>query len=328
MTVIPILFETLPNELLMNIFQYFDARDLFRAFHNLNCRFNRLLRSLRYVCFTLIKFDSNESNDYHIFAPYIYNLVIDHAVNIDLSRFANLHRLTLLSPTSNQLKQVVSNSLDYLEYLSIGYEHFLFSYYIPDLCEKIFSNGFPRLTSCCLFEPRILEIIPKFTQATQLCILKMDNVDLLAYKYILSLCPNLNLFEFTMLNQQDDLINIEPHRNLKKMSIKFPSLMKSFSDCAMNCYLSCVPNLEQLNVCEINFDVTIMVYLNSNWFASLIKKHLPSLRRYKYYIHACGVKQNDENTLNSIKTNFKQIHNQRYQSVLVIKLSHSSLSTD
>ena len=134
--------ECLPNEILICIFQYFDARDLFRAFYNLNLRFNELLRSLNYLCLTLLKFDSNDIKDCDTYAPYIYTLIIDHAVNIDLNDFLNIHRLTLLSPTSNQLKQVVSTTLPCLEHLSVGYEHFLFSYYIPDLCLKIFSNGF------------------------------------------------------------------------------------------------------------------------------------------------------------------------------------------
>ena len=111
---------------------------------------------------------------------------------------------------------------------------------------------------------------------------------------------------------------------LRKIIIKFQSLIKSLSDCAMSYYLSCVPNLEQFNVCEINFDVNIMEYLNYNWFASLIENHLPSLRRFKYYLHAYGVKQNGENIVDRIKTNFKQIHDQRYQSQLFLKLSTST----
>ncbi|CAF4279829.1 unnamed protein product, partial [Rotaria sp. Silwood2] len=323
---IPSLLEILPNEIFINIFQHFDTRELFRAFYNLNFRFNRLLQSLNYLSLTIFKFHSNEINDYDIFVSYVYTLVIDYAVDIDLNRFVNLHRLTLLSPTSNQLKQVVSNNLSSLEHLSVGYEHFLFSYYIPDLCKKIFSNGFPCLKSCSLLEPRILEIIPNLTQTTQLCILKMDNIDLLAYKHILTLCPNLYLFQFTMLNQHEELYYIEPHLNLKKIIIKFQSLIKSISDCAMNHYLSYVPNLEQFIVYEINFDVNITEYLDYNWFASLIDKQLPLLHRFKYYLHAYGVKQNDDNIINRIETNFKQIHNKRYQSRLILKLSHSSPS--
>ncbi|CAF1142469.1 unnamed protein product [Rotaria sordida] len=320
------LLEDLPNEILMNIFQHFDARDLFRTFYNLNFRFNQLLQSLNYLSLTIFKFDSNEMNDYDIFTPYIYTLVIDYAVDIDLNHFINLHRLTLLSPTSNQLKQIVFNNLSCLEHLSIGYEHFLFSYYIPELCQKIFSNGFPCLKSCSIFEPRILEIIPYFIQTTQLCILKMDNIDLLAYKHILTLCPNLYLFQFTMLNQHEEINYIEPHLKLKKLIIKFQSLIKSISDCAMNHYLSCVPNLEQFYVYEINFDINIQEYLDYNWFVLLIDKQLPLLYQFKYYLYAYGVKQNNENIINRIQTNFKQIHNKKYQSRLILKLLYSSLS--
>jgi hypothetical protein len=314
---IPSRLEYLPNEILMYIFQYFDARDLFRAFYNLNIRLNKLLQSLTYLSFTLLK---SNSNDYDLFAPYIYTLTIDYAVNIDLNHFRNLHRLTLLSPTSNQLKQIVFTSLPYLEHLSIGYEHFLYSHYIPDLCQKIFSNDFPQLKSCYLFEPRILEILPHLTPSTQLRILKMDNIDLLTYKDILSLCPNLYLFQFTMLNQHEEVYQITPHLNLKRMIIKFQSLVKSISDCAMNHYLSYVPNLEQLNIHEINFDVNILEYLNSNWFAKLIHNQLSLLIRLKYYLQIYGIKQNHEEMMNCIKRNFVSVHKDRYQSRLVVYL--------
>ncbi|CAF5165164.1 unnamed protein product, partial [Rotaria sp. Silwood1] len=94
---IPSQLEILPNEILIHIFQYFDARDLFQTFYNLNFRFNRLLQSLKYLSLTMLKYNSNEIHDYNIFAPYIYTLVIDYAVDIDLNQFVNLHRLILLS---------------------------------------------------------------------------------------------------------------------------------------------------------------------------------------------------------------------------------------
>jgi len=312
--------EFLPNEIFIYLFQYFDARDLFRAFHNLNIRFNKLLQSLNYLSLILLKFDSNEINNYEIFAPYIYTLKMNNVVNIDLKNFTNIHRLELLSPTSNQLKQIVFTPLPYLEHLSIGYEHFLFSYYISDLCEKIFSNNFPCLTSCYLFEPRILEIIPNLTPSTQIRILKMDNIDILIYKNILLLCPNLYFIQFTMLNSDEEFYYIKPHLNLKRMIIKFQNLVKTFSDCVMISYLSCVPNLEQFIVYEINFDINIKEYLNYHWFASLINNHLLLLQQFKYYLYIYGMKQNNDHIINDIKTNFKSIHKDRYQSRLILYL--------
>ena len=176
---------------------------------------------------------------------------------------------------------------------------------------------FPRLKSCYLFEPRILEIIPQVTSSTQLRILKMDNIDILNYKDVLSLCPNLYLFEFTMLNEHEETCLIKPHLNLKRMFIKFQSHVKTVSDCAMNHYLSCVPNLEELNLYEINFEVNMTEYLNSNWFALLIDNQLTSLRRFKYYLLAYGIKQNNEDVINRIKTSFNCIHKNRYKSRLV-----------
>ncbi|UJR14522.1 hypothetical protein I4U23_001518 [Adineta vaga] len=320
MSNIPSRFECLPNELLIFIFQHFDARDLFRAFYNLNIRFNHLLQSLHYLSLTLFKYNSNEIDYYNELTPYIYTLIMDYAVNIDFNHFLNIHRLVLLSPTSSQLKQLVCNTLPYLEHLTIGYEHFLFCDHIPDLCEKIFSNGFPCLKSCSLLEPRILEIIPHMTQTIQLSILKMDNIDLLTYKSLLSLCPNLYILQFNILDDLDESCAIKPHLNLKRMIIKFQSHMKTLPDSIMNQYLSCVPNLEQFIVYEINFDVNIKEYLTFNWFASLTKKHFVFLRRLTYHLYIYGTKNYDTNLINHMKTHFKHVHKNRYLSQLVLNL--------
>lgn len=313
--------ELLPNEILLYIFQYFDARDLFQAFYNLNLRFNALLKSLNYLSLTLLKYDSNDKNKYSICAPYIYTLKMDYGIIIDLNSFTNIHRLILISPTSNQLQQILYHSLPYLEHLTIGYEHFLFSSYISDICEKIFSNTFPHLKSCYLFEPRILEILPNLSQSSQILILKLDNIDIIIYKTILSLCPNLEYFQFTILNQHEQFYEIQPHLKLKKLKIKFQNLMNKFSDNIIKSYLSCIPNLQKLYIYEINFDVNIKDYLNSTWFTLLIHQYLLLLQQYKYYLYIYGSKENNENIINDIKSHFKSSQKNLYQSQLSVYLS-------
>ncbi len=83
--------EFLPNELLIDIFQYFDARDLFRAFYNLNFRFNKLLQSLNNLCFTLLISNLDDKDDYDIFSPYINILILDHQAKIHLNHFPNIN---------------------------------------------------------------------------------------------------------------------------------------------------------------------------------------------------------------------------------------------
>jgi hypothetical protein len=79
----PSRLEFLPNEILLDTFQYFDAGDLYRAFYNLNSRFNALLRSLSNLCITLLTFNSNETNYNKIFSSYIHTLKLGDEVNID-----------------------------------------------------------------------------------------------------------------------------------------------------------------------------------------------------------------------------------------------------
>jgi hypothetical protein len=105
------IFEYLPNELLIKIFQYIDPRDLYHAFYNLNARLNAILQSPYYLTFTLSNADNNNNNEDTFFFPYIYTLINHPGVNVNLNRFINVRRLWLSSPTSNQLKQLESDTL-------------------------------------------------------------------------------------------------------------------------------------------------------------------------------------------------------------------------
>ena len=70
--------ETLPNEILIEIFEHLDARDLFRAFYNLNLRINKLLQCLNKLCLMLSIHDREEISANAIFLPYIQILIVKY----------------------------------------------------------------------------------------------------------------------------------------------------------------------------------------------------------------------------------------------------------
>jgi len=147
--------ELLPNEILIDIFQYFDAQDLFRAFNNLSITFSTS--------------DPNEINESHITI-----ITLDYEVNIDLSKFTNIRCLRLSQPTCEQLDILDSINLPYLEYLSLGstYDCCRYSHprYRHSFCDKIFSNDFPNLISCYLLHSERLSILSCATQLLQLSV--------------------------------------------------------------------------------------------------------------------------------------------------------------
>jgi hypothetical protein len=315
-------FELLPNQTLIDIFDYFDVKDLFRAFYDLNTRFNTLLQSLNNLCLTC------NSNDNYLLLPYISTLILDKNSDISLNSFPNLRHIKLLTPTYNQLNQLKFNALPYLEHLSIGYQNNHFSVHTSNLWEKIFTNGFPNLKSCKLFEPRIIKTILYSEQTPSLRYLSVDKLYISSYEVILSTCPNLYFLQFTAASSIVNKAHIKAHKNLKRMIIKYINVLDPLSDRDTNLYLSYVPNLEYLTIHQYNLDDNISKYLNYQWFALFIQDYLPFLQRFKCYFHVFRAEElirNDEkNIVKRLETNFKQLHNNRYQSKFICNLSSLS----
>jgi len=109
--------ELLPNEILLLIFQYFNAEDLFQVFYNLNYRFNQLIQSFHelHLVFHMKKSDYNDN----IFSYYVYTLLIDQNIDVNLKNFPNIHHLKLNSISKNILSQLNSSTLPHLEHLSL-----------------------------------------------------------------------------------------------------------------------------------------------------------------------------------------------------------------
>jgi len=320
--------EFLPNEILVDIFQYFDARDLFQAFYNLNSRLNVLIQSINNLYCTLLT--SNPDDD--IFSPYIHTLILYPRVNINLNDFTNLHRFKLIVPAYEQLKQLKYGHFPYLEYLSIGYQNNHFSHHMPSLYEAIFSNAFPNLKSCDLFEPRIIPEILCAKQSLSLRILKVEAIRLSSYEIILSTCPNLYFIQFTAVDSSAKKCQLKPHENLKQMIIKYIDFLDMLNDGSIGLYFSYVPNLEYLIFHRNNADDNIERYLNYQWLSVLINHYLPLLHRFKCYFHVFQAKQlieyDKENLLDRLETNFQRIHNNRYKSQLIYRLSPLSFWVD
>jgi hypothetical protein len=76
-------FEALSNELILDLFVYFDGIELFRAFENLNTRFNLLLyKQYRFYCF---KFQSVSKRHFDVICERYFPLITDKVIALHLS---------------------------------------------------------------------------------------------------------------------------------------------------------------------------------------------------------------------------------------------------
>ncbi|CAF4549473.1 unnamed protein product, partial [Rotaria sp. Silwood2] len=131
------LLENLPNELIIEIFGYTKICDISFGFWNLNTRFNQLIRSLKYISLILTR---NQTYEKILLSEQITRIVIVTLDNIYLKPFINLRSLKLNLATENHLKQIQSNILPNLVYLSLPLS--FDSRSIKQLASEVFSNRF------------------------------------------------------------------------------------------------------------------------------------------------------------------------------------------
>ena len=103
--------EFLPNEILLFLFKYFDAQDLFEVFFNLNTRFNDLLQSGDHLSLTISKHSHTPNENENIVISHIGHLIIEDEINIDLTRFTNIRCLILMHTTYHQIKELNNDIL-------------------------------------------------------------------------------------------------------------------------------------------------------------------------------------------------------------------------
>ena len=317
--------ESLPNEILSEIFEYLDARDLYRAFYHLNYRFNSVLKSLNELTLMLSICDRNELTDHGIFLPYIHTLIIKYRTDVKFNHYPNIRRLMLSWFTYTRPYKLETVVLPYLEYLSINLKGSSSSFSMTRLHEMIFSNGFPCLKFCSL--PRISPIqkSDRWTQLPFLRILKIGHIGLFTYIAILSTCPNLysfHFFEEKVMQTSVVLTQFIHHSHLKRLVIKEKYLGPISHVGVLNEYLACVPNLEYLSIHGTTYDMKNLKYLMEfDWFASIISMQLPFLFQLNFHLPIFRSKRTDRRDhgeiFHQLEEQFKASHQNRYRFRLI-----------
>ncbi|CAF3499197.1 unnamed protein product [Rotaria socialis] len=314
--------EDLPNELLSEILRNLDARDVFRAFYQVNSRFNELIQSFQHLQLTFHMNSNNflKTND-EIFSFYVYTLIISPWINFNLQNFPRVRRLRLDNPLPKVLEQLQPNIMPHLEYLSVFYTYNMYEMVI--LHENVFSNRFVNLKSCELYEKQTLITIPHWTQSPSLQVLKTEYIDSTIFKIILGACPNLYFFKFYLYPTNGMTTDIPLHNNLKHMIIELQDVDWYYDDNTINAFLKSVPKLEQLEIHRRFYSQHMRENIKDyDWFSLIIKHRLPILRRFRFYFHLSKEEKLigciDENIQIQIERNFHDVHKGLYQAQIFI----------
>jgi len=160
-----------------------------------------------------------------------------------------------------------------------------------------------------------------WSQVLSLHKLAVGKINLFTYKAILTSCPNLYFLKFIKSTSEETSSSSILHTNLKRMIIVSP-LWCTGKQSDINVFLSFVPNLEQFSIHHAEFGANMNEYLSYDWLSSSIMCYLPLLRHFNYsleiyyfgMINTCDI----ENNLSQIKEDFRKVHNDQYQSRLII----------
>ena len=251
-------FENLPNEILLNIFQYLNLRDLFHGFWLLNQRINQLIRSMKNFSF---KIEDNQTELLSLFAHQISRLTLNTSDDIDFNQFHSLHSLILEKLTPNQYKQIRSKSLSYLSFAPILSDYNS----IPELTQQIFSNGFPTISHVnlgCIYIPYHFS----WSQSPSLVSISTHCAEALIIPYILHSCPNLLTLKVYFIRNDIGLchkrIPITNH-SLQEFHLIDFSQELSFDDIDM--CLSSMSEVKRMNLeflCNISLKNLLQCILN------------------------------------------------------------------
>jgi len=237
------LLEDLPNELIIEIFNYTKIRDLLFTFWNLNIRFNQLIHSLKYLSLVLTK---NETYENILFPQQIVRIVIVTLDNINLSSFINLRTLILNLANENHLKQIQSDILPNLIYLSLSIS---FDFQSKEqLTSEIFSNRFSSLRYADLGKIAMPNFL-SWSESPSLRSILIVSLNINIIPLILQSCPQLTHFRVQIIDEHaldlSSLPIISNHQLKKIIFIQSPT-SKFVFDILNILYL--IPNVKQIDL--------------------------------------------------------------------------------
>jgi hypothetical protein len=278
-------FESLANELILDIFEYFNSIQLLYTFHGLNNRINELLQ-LYFQTFPL-DFRSVSKQDFDIICQKTLPLITDHITSIHLSndddtpdepnlffsygfhfqQFPKLQSISLYHIHSMDLINRIILDCSNLIYLNLNKCHF------DEICMNNIWN-LPKLKSFYL-DNDIVTPSPTRTSSS-LQDLSIQN-DLFSLNYLISLfkyTPNLQNLNIRITDTSDgeQIPFIIPL--LTKLKLYFKGTLSTLRNLLEN-----LPNLFEL-IIEIDD-----IYIDGYQWEEIIRQYLPKLKVFKFLMY-------------------------------------------
>ena len=188
-TPLPTLFEHLPMELVLRLFDYFSLQEILRAFSGLNSSLDSMITSMIDRSHVIKYNDATASHLLRLFPTQIGRLVIINSKAVDFTPLINLRSLTLRYATSTQLDSIRPRYFPMLEILHLYVGEG--SSAVQQLLSVILSNGFPRLRTCTAVGVGTLTVNKQWSGSPALSSLYVEMQTAHDYEQLRSLCPRL-----------------------------------------------------------------------------------------------------------------------------------------
>lgn len=308
----PTRFEHLPNELLIEIFQWFDARTLYKAFYNLNQRLNELLQAL-YQLSVILSINGENSTFDHLFSSRVETLIVQGDLSFSLLSYPHVRRLILIHSKTDQISQAMLHG-QRLQMISVLAPRCFYSTY--NLHEKIFSDGYPSLTACCLtnvyspsFELRRLS----WHQSPSMRFAKISSRDAMIHYAVLSSCPNLQSFHLSMEQLDRTPIDSPPHQSLRQL--RFQLNQWPGDRTIWESFFRFIPFLRRLIISrQAMLPDALDDLLQFDWLASVLPEHLETFAFSLYLRSTCSILTKDlQSMLEKFQGNFAFFHRDKAQ---------------
>ena len=289
--------EDLPNELLFDVFEYLDTRDLYQGFWGFNHRLNDLLNSLKNLSLIMEK---NDPLLLDVFASRIVRLEINTWHEIDLNRFGNLKWLKLSRTTRNQVMKIRPEIFPKLVYLSLSLAFDFWS--STQLAQEVFSNGFPSLRHVDLGRIDI-PYTHTWALSPRLRSVSVCSSDPIIVPLILAACPRLHRLQVQIFGDchRIDLPSLRLNHPLQRFTFMDFYGIITLND--LNLILTYVPNVNYLHLTLFEISFTNLTHM-------LISR-LNRLERFDCYINEPPDPHEDLSTIRTLHPFFHRL--QRFE---------------
>ncbi|CAF1458291.1 unnamed protein product [Rotaria sordida] len=323
-------FETLPNEIILNVFNYLRGSDLFRAFYGLNSHLNDLLYDPS--LFYHFNFRSISKHEFDIIFQQHFPFIADRIITIYLSNNSNTpQEINLFLSYINsfqQLRQLRSLYLGYIDSQMILVNIINQCQYLNNLIDLDFdyrrSTGdnecsadlklivntiwnLPKLRHCAFtysygeyWDFRMPRIISSSLESFSTCISEFSLKDMFQ---LFDYTPRLRYLSLSIRFIDEDFVP-SPIFSLINLTLTFDSV----SDDWLMILFKNLPNLRRLNVKFLSANHTSLFIYGNHW-EDLIRNSLPKLKEFdlniavKFY-HLENVEHEFNQLVDSFRSSF------------------------